>query len=252
MLIASDLRLALDPIAFAEAAGITPDPWQADLLCEAPRRALLCCSRQSGKSTTTALHALHTAAFESESLCVLVAPAQRQSAEMLRTIRQLHAKVPGLPELIGDSVLKIEMRNGSRILALPGDNAGATVRGLAKVRLAILDEASRIQDDVLGSIRPMLATNARGALIALSTPAGRRGWFFEAWHGDPDAYRRISVPATMCPRITPEFLEEERKQLGEARFQEEYMLAWLDSEQSAFSSTIIDLAFDPEVRPLWH
>src|SRR5262245_14838116 len=100
MLIASDLRLALDAVAFAEAAGITPDPWQSSLLSDPPRRGLLCCSRQSGKSTVTALLGLHVASFEAESLVVLVAPAQRQSAEMLRTIRNLHGKVAGLPELI--------------------------------------------------------------------------------------------------------------------------------------------------------
>jgi hypothetical protein len=120
---------AFTRIASSVAAGIVCDPWQAALLRERPRRALLCCSRQSGKSTITALLALHVASYEPNSLIVLGAPSQRQSAEMLRTIRGLHAKVDSLPELPGDSVLRLEFSNGSRVLALPGDGGGKTSAG---------------------------------------------------------------------------------------------------------------------------
>ena len=54
----------------------------------------------------------------------------------------------------------------------------------------------------------MLAVSG-GRLMMLSTPHGRRGVFFEAWdHGTE--WKRYRVPATECPRISPEFLEEER------------------------------------------
>jgi len=34
-------------------------------------------------------------------------------------------------------------------------------------------------------------------------------------------------------------------------FQQEYMLAWIDSDVSAFSIDLIAAAFDPEIKPLW-
>src|ERR1700687_3435646 len=117
MRIEQDISRPLDPVEFARAAEIEPDPWQGKLLRDQPKRALLCCSRQSGKTTTTAIMALHTACYTPDALIVLVAPAQRQSAEMLRTIRGLHTRIDGLPDLLGDSVLRIEMANSSRILA---------------------------------------------------------------------------------------------------------------------------------------
>jgi Terminase large subunit, T4likevirus-type, N-terminal len=249
--LARDLTLALDPVAFAQAAGIEPDPWQANALANPPRRGLWCCSRQSGKTTTAATKALHVAAFEPGALIILVAPAQRQSAELLRTIRLLHGKVDGLPELRGDSVLRIEMENGSRILALPGDGGGKTIRGLANARLVIVDEAARVDDELFASVRPMLATNRDGAMILLSTPAGRRGAFYELWHNNDPTWTRVRVPASECPRIDPEFLAEERRELGEARYSEEYQLAFIDSDTSAFSTAIIDSAFTNEVLPLW-
>jgi hypothetical protein len=230
--------------------GITPDAWQADLLRSASRRALLLCSRQSGKTTTTSLIALHCAVYTAGALVVVVSPSQRQSAEMLRTIKKLHAKLDGAPAFASESVLKIELANGSRILALPGTEK--TIRGLAGAALVIVDEAARVEDELLAAVRPMLATNADGRLIALTTPAGKRGFFFEAWHGDPDAWHRVRVSARECPRISKEFLTEELRELGPTRFAEEYELAFIDSDESAFPTTVIDAAFTHEVLPLWN
>jgi len=60
---------------------------------------------------------------------------------------------------------------------------------------------------------PMLATT-QGRFIALSTPKGRRGWFYETWMHGGDTWQRVSVPATECPRISADFLEEQRRILG--------------------------------------
>jgi hypothetical protein len=192
MSIGRDLARNLDPVLFAEDCGITPDPWQADLLRSSAPRALLLCSRQSGKTTTTSLIALHCAVYTPGALVVVVSPSQRQSAEMLRTIKGLHAKLDGAPALMSESVLKVELANGSRILALPGTEK--TIRGLAGAALVIIDEAARVDDELLAAVRPMLATNAAGRLIALTTPAGKRGFFYEAWHGD-NSWHRVRVAA---------------------------------------------------------
>ncbi|MEP0324568.1 terminase large subunit domain-containing protein [Bauldia litoralis] len=247
MLIARDLSRHLDPVIFARDCGIEPDPWQAELLRAMPRRALLLCSRQSGKTTTTALMALHRAVYDPGAPIVVVSPSQRQSAEMLRTVKGLLGALDGAPDLAAESALKIELATGSRIIALPGTER--TIRGLAGVRLAIVDEAARVEDELLAAIRPMLATS-NGSLVALTTPAGQRGFFYESWHGDA-SWHRVRVSADECPRITKEFLDEEMRELGPTRFSEEYGLAFIDSEESAFPTTIIDNAFTGEVLPLW-
>ncbi len=70
---ASDLAMALDPVAFARSLGIAPDPWQERLLRSAADRALLNCCRQSGKSTVAALVALHRALYRPGSLVLVLA-----------------------------------------------------------------------------------------------------------------------------------------------------------------------------------
>jgi hypothetical protein len=248
MLIAHDLAFALDSVAFARACGLEPDPWQANFLRSHRKRALLLCSRQSGKSTVTAIKALHAAVYIPGALVVIASPSQRQSGEMVRTICQLHGKLDGASPLATDSVLKVELENKSRILALPGTSD--TIRGLAAAALVIVDEASRVPDELLAALRPMVAVSD-GSIIALTTPAGRRGFFFDAWHGNDAVWHRVEIPAGMCPRISKEFLAEELKALGPARYSEEYDLQFIDDETAVFPTHIIDSAFTREVTPVW-
>ncbi len=87
--LALDTAVALDAVQFAVDAGITPDPWQAQILRSAALRVLLNCSRQSGKSTTTTTTALHQALYERDSLMLLPAPSQRQSQELFNKHLQM-------------------------------------------------------------------------------------------------------------------------------------------------------------------
>ena len=56
----------------------------------------------------------------------------------------------------------------------------------------------------------MLAVSG-GRLLAMSTPFGTRGWWYEAWRSNED-WERYEVPAERCPRISAAFLDENRSQ----------------------------------------
>jgi len=246
MSMARDLARALDPVVLAREAGIKPDPWQAGVLRSTAKRSLLLCCRQSGKSTTTGLKALHRAIYKPRSTTLILSPSQRQSAELQRSVMGYCSKLRGIPGLKQESVMKSEFDNGSRIIALPG--TGDTVRSYT-ADLVILDEASRIEDQLLAAVRPMLATTG-GELICLTTPAGKRGFFYEAWTGDGD-WERVKITADECPRITEEFLEAELKDLGPQRYSEEYFCSWLDNDAAVFPVGVIQNAFTADVTPLW-
>jgi Terminase large subunit, T4likevirus-type, N-terminal len=246
--ISNDLARALDPARIAIDAGITPDEWQADLLRSDADRVLMLCSRQAGKTTTAAFMSLHDAIYKRPGgLVIIVSPSQRQSGEIFRTVMRHHSNLENVPEMRQESQLRAEMANGSRILALPGSET--TVRGYSAASLIVIDEASRVEDSLLQAVRPMLATS-QGRLVALTTPAGKRGWFFEAWTGDGN-WHRVRVPASMCPRISKEFLAEELKELGASRFAEEYNLEFIDPDTAAFPTDIISKCFTDSVKPLW-
>ena len=228
-------------------AGLDPDPWQADILrSEAPQHLLLC-SRQSGKSTTCAGLAIHQGIYE-PGLILLVAPAQRQSQELFRKVLDIYRSLDGTPKIVNESALRLELDNGSRIIALPGTEA--TIRGYSGAKTIILDEASRIDDALLSAVRPMLATT-QGRLIALTTPYGKRGWFYEAWANGGEKWRRTKITAHDCPRISKAWLEDERANIGEWQFRQEYICEFVDTDEQFFSSALIEAAIDPEVPALW-
>jgi hypothetical protein len=139
----------------------------------------------------------------------------------------------------------MELSNGSRIISLPGSEK--TTRGYSAATLIVMDEASRVPDELLAAVRPMLATTA-GRFFALSTPAGKRGWFYEEWdHGQ--GWEKIQVKAEDCPRIAPAFLEEERQVMGPLRFAQEYCCEFIDSETAVFNSDLIQRALRDDFQP---
>jgi hypothetical protein len=95
----------------------------------------------------------------------------------------------------------------------------------------------------------MLAVSG-GSLMMLSTPYGKRGVFYEEWIGDGE-WDRYEIPATECPRITPEFLAEERRRLPERVFLQEYFCEFLETEDQVFSHEDVEAAIDPNVTPLF-
>ena len=242
--LAQDLLLGLDPVEMARAAGLQPDSWQRRMLRSAAPRVLLNCSRQAGKSTMAAMLAVHTAVYEPESLVLLLSPSLRQSQELfkkaLACYRDVGSPVPSRTE----SALRLELENGSRIVSLPGKQD--TVRGFSGVRLLVVDEAARVSGDLYFSIRPMLAVSG-GRLLALSTPFGTRGWWYEAWRST-EPWERYEVPASECPRISRTFLEEEQRTMGDWWFAQEYECRFLDGETQPFGRDEIDRAFEEEVE----
>lgn len=245
--LAADLLLALDPARLLIAAGVEPDPWQQELLRERPPRALLLCCRQAGKSTTTAAAALHEALFNPGSLTLMLAPSQRQSAELLRKARTLLNRLaPSVPST-SESTIVLELANGSRIVSLPGKEA--TIRGYSDVSLLAIDEAARVPDELYTAARPMLAVSG-GRLLALSTPYGQRGWFHHAWHG-PEPWRRIKITAEQCPRISAEFLAEERRTMSPVAFASEYECCFTDAVDAVFAHADVVAALDHTVTPLF-
>jgi hypothetical protein len=239
MSILTDAALMLDPAFFARAVGMEPDPWQAKLLRSRAPRILMNITRQGGKSSTAATVAMHTALYAPGSLTLMVSPTQRQSGELFKKALAIYRTLERPVSAESESALQLHLDNGSRIIALPGKEGN--IRSYSGVALLLIDEAARVEADTYMAVRPMLAVSG-GRLIALSTPFGSRGWFYEAWRGG-EAWERYEAPATECPRISPEFLEEERRAMGWWWFEQEYLCQFKDAKTAAFRSEDIDRMF---------
>lgn len=246
--VTDDLAYSLDPVLWAkEVLGYHPDPWQADLLRSRSRKIILNCSRQSGKSTTCAALGLHESIYRRPSFGLVIAPSQDQSAELMMKFDEFRGAVE-LPSdyLSTDTKLAVKFANGNRFVARPGSEK--TARSFSAVTLLLEDEASRVLDDLYNTVRPMLAVS-NGRHILMSTPFGKRGHFFKIWSEERDLWEWFEIPAEKCPRISSEFLAEEKR--TNPWFGQEYHCQFLETIDSVFTFDQVASALTDEVEPLF-
>jgi hypothetical protein len=223
---------------------MTPDPWEATVLRSSADRVLLGCSRQAGKSTTAAALALREALCRPPALVLLLSPTLRQSGELFRIgVRRLYEAMARPVPVASETALTMELANGSRIVALPGEESN--VRGYSGVRLLVIDEAARVPDSLYHAMRPTLAVSG-GRLVCLSSAYAPQGFFYEAWANGGPGWQRIKITADQCPRISEDFLAEEREALGTRIYEREYMFVFTGSDDAVFDPLTIDRALAAE------
>src|SRR5580700_1055543 len=186
-----EIAYRVDPVLWVrEVLQITPTPWQEEFL-RAPRGAsiLALTARQVGKTTTAAWGIAHAMLFRPGSLSVIACPAQRQSAEAVRRVRECLIKAGC--KLESDNVYALELANGSRVLALPGSDD--SIRGLTVDAWIVADEAARLSEDIIAALRPMRARRPQARLAMLSTAWSRTDPFWTAWTSDDPTWIRLNA-----------------------------------------------------------
>ena len=178
-------------------------------------------------------------------MVIAASPTEEQSKELFRRLTGFYDAVPNAPRAVTRNTTELELETGARCCAVPGSER--TIRSKSAVTLLIIDEASRINDSLISAVTPMMAITD-GDLIALTTPFGKRGWFFEQWR-DGEGYRRVKKTAADCPRISQAFLEKERKRLGPMMYAQEYQCEFIDAGASAFSTELIDACLSHDFEP---
>ena len=102
----------------------------------------------------------------------------------------------------------------------------------------LIDEAARVSDEFYRAMRPCLAA-VDGDLWLMSTPNGKRGFFWDEWAHGGEAWERVQVAGPDCPRISARMLEEEREK-GETLFQQEYLCCFVVREGAGVSQESIE------------
>jgi hypothetical protein len=226
-----------DPVEFARSVDVAPDDWQEEILTSDHPRKILCCGRQTGKSTVGAILAVHKALTTPGSTVLVVAPGERQAKLLFSKAAGLYRRAGNPLPAHSERRTGLELSNGSVIEALPA--VERTTRGYS-VDLLLVDEAAGVPDlDYHGILPALIAT--RGEQVLLSTPRGRRGFFHELWHSSDD-WQRVMVRSDEVARIRPEDLEVFRAAMPEEFFRQEFFCEFLDTEGSLFSYDDIEAA----------
>ena len=253
-----NLSGVLSPASYLQSLGFEPFPWQMEAL-QPHNRLILNCLRQAGKSTIISAKSVHRAKYYPGSLILLISPSERQSIELMKKVEEFMSRDSQI-ELKTNNALEKEFTNRSRIVALPGSEK--TVRGFSAPAMIIIDEASRVSDEMFFSLRPMMSgETTKTELVLMSTPFGKRGFFYDSWNR-PHRWKRIEVSgrtdypeeryradraregilAWYSPRHTADFLEEEREAMGDWWFSQEYMCQFVEAQDNVFSLADINAA----------
>jgi len=246
----ADLRLALDRVAFWREADIgEPLPWQERaLVSEAPMQ-LYNCARQSGKSQVAAALAVHKVLYTPEALVLMVSRTLDHSGELFKRALKIYRDVGRPVEATSETALSLTLENGSRIVARPGAS-DVSVRSYT-ADLLLIDEAARVANDLYVSATPILARTG-GRIVALSSPFGNRGWFYEEWRSNEpwDRYRITAddLPEDWYKPDKATFLSRERRRLGEWWFRQEFYAEFLEGQTQGFRREDIEAAFSEELE----
>lgn len=214
-MIIADLLEGLDPsITFERAFGYSALDWQYDYLRE-QRNTLVLKGRQIGASRGAAGLCIHQAKYVPYSLAAIVSPSLNQSTEICTRAREGLERLG--EKLVQDSAHLLKLRNGSRILSLPG--TARSVRGWS-ASLLILDEAAYLEHETIVAARALVATGGR--LVVQSTAGPSLGDFYEMCRTPDPEWARFTVRSEEVPTISPEFLAGERKAMTPDAYAAEY------------------------------
>jgi hypothetical protein len=243
------LAIELDPALLLNLIGFDdPLPWQGSLLRSTSDKVLLNCHRQAGKSSATAALAIWTALNDPGALVLIISASQRQSNELFNKVGGYYRALGSPVAAAEDNAVTLRLATGSRIVSLP--DSLDTIVGYSAPSLILVDEAARVKDETYLGLRPML-TRSQGRMVAMSTPRGKRGWWYEAWHDHSATWDRVEFPVTLNPGIDPAWLEEERRLLGPRWYAQEYMCSFEETAGQVFSTESIDAAFTSDRPPLF-
>lgn len=226
--------------AFIETVSdMTLDPYQVNFLndCWYNKRVLGIFSRQTGKTTTMSLFAIYKATQIDKLKILIIAPTDRQAGELFARLRGFAENSDLIKPFIKNSTQReITFTNDSYIRAMPTGDFGHNIRGQT-ADLIIMEESSYIKSDIVNQvIMPMIAATD-GDIIQIGTPFFKNH-FYEASLNDK--YKVHKYDYTHCPRITEDFIEEQKQNLTTVEFTMEYMAEFIDETDCFFTSELIN------------
>ena len=208
------------------------------------RRIISMQPRQSGKSQTVAAYILWYTLFNNNKSVAILANKSAAAREILFRYQLMYENLPlwmqqGIKTWNkGD----VELENGSKILTAATSSSG--IRGKS-VNLLYVDEvaivANNIADEFFTSVYPVVSAGNTTKIILTSTPLGyNHFWKFwnEAEQGI-NGFCPVRVEYWEHPKRDAKWAEEQKALLGEVKFNQEVMCAFLGSSYTLLSGEVI-------------
>ena len=198
-------------------------------------------ARQMGKSLSVGAYALWYALFNDDKVVGIVSNKESSAIDFLSRIKIMYEELPswlkcGVVEYNKKTII---FENGTIIVA------GATSKNAFRGKTAniiISDELAFVEgdkaEDFYMSNYPTISVSKQGKFIAISTPNGIGGLFYELYMDalkDRNEFAHYKVDWSEHPDRDEEWAKIQLRNIGQRRFDQEYGIEFLGS-----SNTVID------------
>jgi hypothetical protein len=204
------------------------------------RKVILMEGRQQGKTTTSAAYILWYTLFQSSKTVAILANKAAAAREVLHRYQLMYEH---LPKWLQQGVTTwnkgdIELENGSIVFTAATSASG--IRGKS-VNLLYVDETAIIPNTIaeqfFTSVYPTISAGETTKILLSSTPLGYNH-FWKYWNdalNGRNGFVNLFIPYWEIPGRDEKWAEEQRKILGDLKFNQEVLCNFLGS-----SLTLID------------
>lgn len=230
------------------------DNWQEKILA-VEGNLLICTGRQVGKTTILAIKAAEYLIQNPKTQIIIISLTEDQAKLIIIMILDYLEVKYGNQICTGNKkpqLTKIELKNGSIALARPVGTTGDAIRGFTGDVL-IIDEGARMPELAFTAGKPVLLTTG-GQIWMSSTPHGKQGYFYDCFLNKSGRWTVFHINSEeviknrkIAGKWTEEeksralkFLEDEKKEMSELQYGQEYLALFLDELRQYFPDTLIE------------
>ena len=208
------------------------------------RKVILMEGRQQGKTTTSAAYILWYTLFQSNKTVAILANKAAAAREVLSRYQLMYEHLPKWMQQGVTTWNKgdIELENGSIVFTAATSASG--IRGKS-VNLLYVDEAAIIPNTVaeqfFTSVYPTISAGQTTKILLSSTPLGYNH-FWKFWNdaeNNNNGFVNLFIPYWEIPGRDEKWAEEQRRLLGEIKFNQEVLCKFLGSSFTLIAADTI-------------
>jgi hypothetical protein len=223
------------------------------------RHAIVCSSRQIGKSTMLTVFSLWMVCFNTDYRAAIVANKETTAINIFKRIRMAYEQLPNFIKPGVKEYGKTGMTLGNDSSIIVSTTTATSIRG-DSLNCVLLDEAAYIEshllEDFWSSVIPTVSSGKNSKILVVSTPNGVGNKFYEIYSGAESGnlkqWKSERIDWWDVPGRDEEWKATQIELIGsEEKFLEEYNNTFLDEASSAVGASVIESFKQNKQEPIW-
>lgn len=207
-------------------------------------KCILNTSRQAGKTSLFTIYAMWLCSFFKHQRIVIVANKEQTAQEILKRIKLAYEEMPSWfkPTVKNWGKQQVEFNNDCSIQI--SATSESSIRGKS-VSCLLIDEMAHIDEGIVkefwAAVYPTISSSKKAKALIASTPNGVGNQFHDLWEKSQlpkSGWGSVKVTWDEIPGRDDEWARQQRIDLGDDLFDQEYNCKFLQSGEGAISDEL--------------